>query len=133
MTVIRVARQSFGVQHEPAAGCARIGSHDGGFDPELVPRIRLALADTFDLRGVERIELPAALALLLGADLIGTRERPFENCFEVRLAGDPAADITDDAAEPCAQQPQLPIEPVELRLGADRIVAAGARACVLGD
>ena len=36
------------------------------------------MRDAFDLGRVEGIELPSALALLLRANLLGTRERPFE-------------------------------------------------------
>ena len=42
----------------------------------------LALADAFDLQGVEGIELPAALALLLRADLSGPPERKGECLLE---------------------------------------------------
>ena len=52
---------------------------------------------------MEGIQLPAALALLLRADLGGARERPFECLLQGRLAGDLAADVADDAAEPRAQ------------------------------
>jgi hypothetical protein len=45
---------------------------------ELVGSAGLALADAFDLGCVEGIQLLSALALLLRADLLGTRERPFE-------------------------------------------------------
>ena len=53
---------------------------------------------------MERIELEAALALLLGADLIGFHQRPLEDGLETGIAGDPAADVANDAAEPRAQQ-----------------------------
>jgi hypothetical protein len=56
-------------------------------------RAGLALADAFDLGGVEGIELPPALALLLGTDLLGARQRPFQSGLEIGLAGDLAADI----------------------------------------
>jgi hypothetical protein len=48
----------------------------------------LALADAFHFRSVEGIKLPAALALLLRADLIGPREWPSECRPEVRVACD---------------------------------------------
>ena len=47
--------------------------------------------------GVEGIELPAALALLLRTDLGSARERPFERCLVLCLACDLAADIADQA------------------------------------
>ena len=55
-----------------------IGGDDRGLDAELVGRAGLALADAFDLGGMEGIKLPAALALLLRADLRGARQRPGE-------------------------------------------------------
>jgi hypothetical protein len=42
---------------------------------------------------VEGIQLPAALALLLGADLVGAHKRPFKQRLEVGLAGDLTADV----------------------------------------
>jgi hypothetical protein len=49
---------------------------------------------------MERIELPSTLALLLPADLCGTRQRPGEDRLKVSIAGNLATDIADDAAEP---------------------------------
>jgi len=63
---------------------------------------------------MEGIQLPAALALLLGADLFGSRQWPLEGKLELGLACDLAADVTDDAAEPAAQQAQLPMVALEL-------------------
>ena len=57
------------MQHELAAGSAGIGADDGCLNAELVGRTGLALADAFHLRSMERIQLPATLALLLRADL----------------------------------------------------------------
>jgi len=57
----RAARLS--VQHELAAWRAGIGG-------------------ALDLGSVEGIQLPAALALLLRTDLVGTRERPFKQPIE---------------------------------------------------
>jgi len=82
VAVVRVARQRRGLQHELAAR-----------------RAGLALADAFDLGGMEGIPLPAALALLLRADLMGACQRPREDLFQRRLAGDLAADVADDAAK----------------------------------
>jgi hypothetical protein len=108
VAVIGVARQRLGVQHELAARGAGVGGDDRGFDTELVRRGGLALADAFDLGGVEGIELPSALALLLGADLRGAPKRLLECSLKLALAGDLAADVADQAAEPRAQQAQLP-------------------------
>jgi hypothetical protein len=67
VTVIRAARQCFGMQHEQATWRLAVIGDDGGLHTEFVRRSRLAFADALDLRGVEGIELPAALALLLRA------------------------------------------------------------------
>ena len=71
VAVVRIAGQRLGVQHELTARRAGIGGDDRCLDPELVGRAGLALADAFDLGRVEGIELPAALTLLLRADLGG--------------------------------------------------------------
>jgi hypothetical protein len=112
--VVRVARQRLGLQHELAARRAGIGGDDGDLHPEFVGLAGLALADAFDLGSMEGIQLPAALALLLRADLGGARERPGEGLLQRRLTGDLAADVADDAAEPRAQEPQLLAMAVEL-------------------
>jgi hypothetical protein len=43
VSIVRVARQRFGVQHELSAGSAGIGSDDGDFDTELIGRAGLPL------------------------------------------------------------------------------------------
>jgi hypothetical protein len=53
---------------------------DRGLHAEFVGGAGLAFADALDLGSVEGIELPAALALLLGADLVGTRDRIVKAC-----------------------------------------------------
>lgn len=63
MAIVRIAGKRAGVEHELAARCAAIIGHDRRLDAELVRRGCLALADALDLRRMERIELPAALAL----------------------------------------------------------------------
>jgi hypothetical protein len=63
---------------------------------------------------VEGIELPPALALLLGTDLLGARERPFQYGLEIGLPDDLAADIADEAAESRSQQAQLAMMTLEL-------------------
>jgi hypothetical protein len=60
------------------------------------------------------IELPAALALLLRADLRGPAKREGERLLQCRLALDLAADVADDPAQPAAQDAQLPLMPLEL-------------------
>jgi hypothetical protein len=63
---------------------------------------------------MEGIELVAALALLLGADLTGTCQSGLEGRFKLGVVCDLAADIANDPAEPAAQQPQLLAMAVEL-------------------
>jgi hypothetical protein len=83
-------------------------------DAELVGSAGLALADTLGLRGREGIELPATLALLLGSDLGGARQRERKRRLDALLTGDLAADVTDQPAKPAAQDAQLPAVAVEL-------------------
>jgi hypothetical protein len=85
VAVVRVARQRLGVQHELAPRGPGVGGDDRGFDAELVRSRNLALADAFDLGGVERIELPCALGLLLRPDLRNARQRRFEGCLALSL------------------------------------------------
>ena len=103
MSIVWVAGQRLGVQHELTAGRAGVGGDDGDLDAELVRRAGLAFADALGLRGMEGIELPAALALLLGTDLGGARQRERKRRLDVPMTGDLAADVTDQPAKPCAQ------------------------------
>ena len=65
VAVERVAMQGFGVQHKLAAfGLGRRGG-DRYFAAELVRRPRFPFADALHLRGVQRIDLGAALAVIL--------------------------------------------------------------------
>src|SRR5665811_1235753 len=95
VAVIGVARQCFGVQYELAARGAGVGGDDGDLDAELVGRAGLALANALGLWGMEGIELPATLPLLLRADLGSAHQREGKYHLEVRTAGDLAADVTD--------------------------------------
>jgi hypothetical protein len=78
VTVVRVIGHCPGVQHEQATGIPAIVGDDGGLHSELVRRGGLSFADALHLRGMERIKLPAALALLLRADLRGSAKREGE-------------------------------------------------------
>ena len=69
------------------------------FTPKLIGRAGLALADALHLRSVEGIQLPTALALLLGTDLIGARERPGEYRLKRRVASDLAPDVANNAPQ----------------------------------
>ena len=108
VAIVGVSRQRLGVQHELTAWGAGVGGDDRGLDAELVGGAGLAFADALDLGSVEGIELPAALALLLRADLIGAREWPLEYGLKISLAAGVAANVTDNPAKPGAQQAQLP-------------------------
>ena len=130
MPVIRVARQRLGVEHELTTGSAGVGGDDRGFDAELVGCAGLALANAFDLGGMEGIELPSALPLLLRSDLRSARQRRFEDGREFWPSGDLAADVADDPPEPAAQQAQLPMMPLEL-LGMG--IAGSHHGCTLGN
>src|SRR5215207_3062727 len=90
-------------QHELATRSSGIGGDNGSFHTELVRRASLVPADALHLWGVEGIQLPATLTLLLRADLVGARQRPGKCRLERRVACDPAPDVADDPAEPDAQ------------------------------
>src|SRR5215510_8200251 len=72
VAVVGIAGQGLGVQHELAGRRAVVGGHDRDLDAKFIRRAGLAFANALDLRCMEGIELPAALALLLGADLGGS-------------------------------------------------------------
>src|SRR5215471_14821548 len=114
VAVIRIGGQRPGVQNKLATRCPGIGGDDGSFHTEFVRRAGLALADALHLRSVEGIQLPAALALLLRADLIGTREWPGEYRLEFRVACDLSPDVANEPAEAGAQNAQLSTVAVEL-------------------
>src|SRR6187200_2654051 len=65
VAVIWIAGQRFGMEHELSARCAAIGRNDRSFYAEFVRRVRLSFANALHLWSVKRIELPAALTLLL--------------------------------------------------------------------
>jgi hypothetical protein len=71
VAVIGIARQRFHMGDELAAFGVADGGGDRDLDAELVRPVGLALADAFDLRRVQGVELSAALALTLGAHLGG--------------------------------------------------------------
>jgi len=65
VTVKRIAVQGLGVEHKPAA--CRLGRRRGDrhLAAEFIRRPRFAVADAFDFGGVQRIDLGAALAMVL--------------------------------------------------------------------
>jgi hypothetical protein len=52
---------------------------------------------------MEGVKLPPTLALLLASDLTGARQRERKRHLDAGVAGNLAADVTDHAAEPGAQ------------------------------
>jgi hypothetical protein len=86
------------VQHELAARGAGVGGDDRDLDAELVGRAGLALADALGLGGMEDTASSPA-GLLLGADLEGARQREGKRRFNVLMAGNLAADVTDQPAQ----------------------------------
>ena len=81
---------------------------------ELVGCPGLALADALDLGRMQRIDLGAALAMVLVAHLVGQIEQRGEARFQLRVAFDLAADVADDPAEPGAQELERPPGALEL-------------------
>ena len=92
VAIIWVAVESLGMEHELAALAAPIGGRDRHLAAELVGFGCLALADAFGFGRMPGIELPAALALPLGADLPGLGQRDGEDRLQGRVALDLAAD-----------------------------------------
>src|SRR5476651_1731837 len=65
MAVVGIAGQRLGVGDELATSGMTERGGDGDLDAELIGAMRLALADAFDLRRVQRIDLRPALVLAL--------------------------------------------------------------------
>ena len=75
----------------------------------------LALADAFDLGGVQRIDLRAALTLVLLAHPVRERRAAGRSAASSRVvAVDLAADVADDPTEPGAQELERPAGALEL-------------------
>ena len=83
------------MEDELATLAAFVGGGQRDLDAELVRRTCLALADAFGLGGMPRVELPAALALLLAADLGGPAERHREGLLQALITIDLAPDVPD--------------------------------------
>lgn len=81
---------------------------------ELVGRSSLALADAFDLGGVQGIDLRPTLAVILAADLAGQDEQRPEALFQGGVAVDLAVDVSDDAPEAGAQELECSASALEL-------------------
>lgn len=96
-----------------APGLCRRRRH-AHFAAELVGRAGLALADALDLGGVQRVDLRSALLVVLDQHALGDGQQRHQALLRGGIAGDPAIDVADDAAEPAARQAQLASGALEL-------------------
>ena len=85
------------MEHELAATRAGVGGSDRDLDAKLIRPVCFAFADAFDLGGVQGIEFPAALALVLAAHLVGAGERDGKDLPQLGVAVDLAPDAADRA------------------------------------
>ena len=88
VAVIRIAGQRLGMDSELAAFAMLERGGDAHLDAELIGLVRLALADAFDLGGVQAVDLGAALSALLIADPARQSEQPSEPGLERRVGVD---------------------------------------------
>ena len=78
VAVVRIAGQRLRMDSKLAAlGVPDVGG-DADLDAEFIGLVRLALADAFDLGGVQAVDLGAAPATLLFAHAPGEAEQPGE-------------------------------------------------------
>lgn len=99
VAVIGIAGQRLHMGDELAAFGAMQRRGDRDFHAKLVGPVRVALADAFDLRRMERIDLFAALVLALAAHPPGERERQREELLQSRLALDLAYEVARHPAQ----------------------------------
>jgi hypothetical protein len=95
------------MQHELAALGRGHGRGDRDLATEFVRSAGLALADAFDLGRVQRIDLGAALVVILEADAEREIKQRAAVALQRGIAVDPAADVANDAAETGAQELEL--------------------------
>ena len=84
--------------------------HGGGYTDlaaELVGRAGFPLADALDLRRMQRIDLGAALMLILAAHPLRQIKQRAEVSFQRRIAINLAADVADDPAKSRPQELEL--------------------------
>ena len=98
------------MQHELGAGRASVACHRHPVRKERWPRSGRCIRP----RGMEGINLPAALPSALGADLAGARERGCEGGMKLGLVRDFAPDIVNEPPQPCAQEPHFSIVAIKL-------------------
>ena len=102
--VVRIARQCHGTDHELSAFAARIGGGDGRLDAELIARAGLPFPDARDFRCMHGVKF-VLVAGLLGEDSFSAFKSLPEGPFQLRVPGDLASDVADQAAKPGAQPP----------------------------
>lgn len=112
--VIGGAGKGHGVQGELVALRVLQRGGDGDLDAEFVGRVSLPLADALDLMGVQAVDFAAALTLPLSENGRGLVERPLEDRVQLRIIGDLALDVADDAPEIGLQFAQGLAGPLEL-------------------
>src|SRR6185437_7915746 len=103
MSVEGVAVQCLGMEHELAALGPSCGCGDRHLAAELLGRMRLAFANAFDLGRVQRIDLGAALAVVLMPYFDGKIEEVGKARLELGPARDLPADVTDETTQADAQ------------------------------
>ncbi|CAH0356556.1 hypothetical protein SPH9361_04196 [Sphingobium sp. CECT 9361] len=114
MAIIRIAGQCRDMGDELAALAAVDRGGDADLDAELIGAVCLALADAFDLGGMERIDFGAGLTALLAMDAPGEMQRSGEVALELGTSFDLALDVADDGTEIGSQRAQRLIGAVEL-------------------
>ncbi len=114
MAIVWVAGQRLGMKDELSALGPLVGGGKRDFDTELVGHSGFALADALGFSGMPGIQFPAALTLLLAADLARLSQGVGEELLACFVAIDLAADIPDQAAQAGAQELQPPVVALEL-------------------
>ena len=110
----RIAVQRLGVQHKlPALGLGR-RRRDRHLAAKFVRRPCFTLADAFDLGRVQRINLRAALTVILKPHSHRQREQVGKALGERRVASNLAANVTDRPAQSGAQEFEFAPRPLEL-------------------
>ncbi len=114
VAVIRVAVQRLGVQHELPTFGRGDRSDNRDLAAEFVRRPGLAFADALHLGGVQRIDLGAALTLLLMTNPQRQIEQRAKAVLKRAIVLDLAADIADDTAKLGSQEFELAPGALEL-------------------
>jgi hypothetical protein len=114
VAIERIAVQRLGMKHELAALrlCRRRRNRD--LAAELIRGPGFAFADALHFGGMQRIDLRAALTMILETHPTGQGEQIGEAFSKRIVAGDLTADIADHPAEPDAQELELAPSALEL-------------------